>query len=525
MSFRKRPLKNRRHIRIFSAPSPPLFVRIFSGMWKGICSFFGIFFGIFSRKKKSTSVKKTFLRAVIFMGIALCIALLWAEYGQNAGKKIVKNTFFALGADLPKDKNGFTNILLLGAGGGELHAGKGSKLTDSIIIASIDADGKSVVMFSLPRDFYVETDHVHGRINEIVRDESRYFLKDLKKIPENAARIAELSGQKEKEFLWKLDAQADALAVEMLKKEIENIFQIDIQRVARIDFRGFESFVDAIGGVDVYVEKTINDPTYPDYEWGYNPFLLRKGQHHLDGETALQYARSRHGSSDFDRAKRQQNLLSAIKARMTSLSLLTSPSKIRNVLDVIQEYFISDISWDEIITLGKIADSLPRENISSYVLNDDPTQPGGFLVTPSRELYGGAFVLVPFLNLEKNKYAQIRAFLKVIFDKRALTHISPVPITILNGTHRVGIAGTLMMHLERFGWKIADVGNVGDTVKKTTIYYSNTPKAKKTAEILQVFLDSSFLQAKPSSEETESIEVVLGEDYSAPRRIPHLSSL
>ena len=515
MTFRKRSLSSS-----YSSP----FRHKKKNIFRFFLFFVTLFTNIFRPKPVTVSIKKYIIRAFLFSLFAVSLAFFWTEFGRGAGKTLVKNTFFALGADLPQDANGLTNILLLGHGGGETHAGKGAKLTDSIIIASLDIEGKSVVMLSVPRDFYVETDHVHGRINEIVREESKYFLRGLKQLPENKARLAELSGQKKKEFLWKLDAQADEKAVQVLRKEIENIFDIDIHRTARIDFRGFENFVDAIGGIDVFVEKTINDPTYPDYEWGYDPFFLKKGQHHLDGKTALKYARSRHGSSDFDRAKRQQKILSAIKTRATSLRVLTSPSKIRNILDVISEYYSSDISWEEMITLGKFADSLPRTNIASFVLNDDPSQPGGFLVTPDRELYGGAFVLVPFLNLEKDKYAQIRAFIRIIFPHRALTHLSPVPITILNGTKRVGIAGKLMLQLERFGWKIADVGNADDSVQKSVIYYADTPKAKKTAELLRAFFNAE-MHTKVFPENAEKIDVVLGTSYTKPYRIPLLSLL
>lgn len=476
------------------------------------------------KKEKKASLRRLFY-AFFFAIFALSVAFFWTEFGRETGKTLVKNTIFAFGAELPKDKKGFFNVLLLGSGGGEMHAAKGHKLTDSIIIASIDLSGKSVAMLSVPRDFYIETDHVYGRINEIVRDESKYFLKDIRQLPQNKTKLAELSGTKKKEFQWELEVQADEMAREILKDKIEEIFKISIHRTAQIDFRGFEKFIDAIGGVDVYVDKTINDPTYPDYEWGYDPFLLKKGQQHFDGRTALKYARSRHDSSDFDRAKRQQKLLSSMKERMTSLNVLTSPTKIRNVLDVINEYYKSDISFDEMITLAKFADSLDRNNILSYVLNDDPSQTGGFLVTPDRELYGGAFVLVPFLNLEKDKYAQIHAFLEVVFWKRGIATTGVMPITILNGTNRQGVAGGLMVQLERFGWHIADVGNAEENIKETTIYTPNTPKGRQTAELLASFFDTRIevKQKAPGEDAPDTIEIILGSDYRVPYRIPEIS--
>ncbi len=484
------------------------------------------------KKHSSRHIKLRIFFGIVFVFLALFIGLLWTDSGKQAGKDMVKDAIFALGADLPKDKNGFTNFLILGSGGGESHSGKGHKLTDSIMIVSADIAGRSVVIASIPRDLYIETKHVRGRINEIIRDESQYFLKDIKHVPENAAMLKSLSGMEHKKFMWKLEAQADALATEVMRKKIEEIFQMDIHRTARIDFQGFEKFVDAVGGIDVFVEKTIIDPTYPDFDWGYDPFRLEAGEHHLDGVTALKYARSRHDSSDFDRAKRQQNVISALKEKMTSLEILTSPSKLKKIFDVIQENYISDISWNEMITLAKFADKLPRDQIFSFVLNDDPTKPGGFLVTPSRELYGGAFVLVPFLNLENDKFARIRIFARMIFDYRNITGPSGIPITILNATNRTGIAGQLAVHLERFGWTISTIDNADVLSEETIIRCSDTVKAKETAQLLQSFFpakievmkDTNVLDnSTDASPDAEEVIVSLGSEYEKPYRIPKIS--
>lgn len=475
------------------------------------------------RKTNLSRVWRVF--SVLFVLGALTLVVLGTEFGRQAGKNAISSAVFSLGVDLPQDEHGLTNILLIGVGGGAYHADKGHKLTDSMMVASLDISGRSIVFLSIPRDLYVETPYVRGRINEIVRDESAVHLRDIRQQPEHAEALKTLTGEERQEYLWKLEAEADAMATESLRKEIEEILDIQIQRTARIDFKGFIDLVDAIGGIDVVVEKPINDPTYPDFGWGYDAFTLSVGAQTLDGEKALKYARSRHDSSDFDRARRQQKVITAVKEKMTSLNVLTSPSRLQDIFSVVQESFISDISWDEIITLAKFGSQLPKERMVSHVLNDDPSQPGGFLVTPDRSLYGGAFVLVPFLNLTDDKYAQIRAFAHLLFFHRSAAGIDSIPLTLLNGTNTTGVASTLSTSLERYGWVVSSVDNAPDAVPTTQIRYSDDPKSSVLAQLLLHFFSAELVPVSPEGQGTETplqpfLEVIIGNDFSGVYRIP-----
>ena len=97
-----------------------------------------------------------------------------------------------------------------------------------------------------------------------------------------------------------------------LAYEIGYLLGIPIDYYASINICGFPQLIDEVGGVDVCNSKTIDDPGYP-LDDGTCGFHLDPGMYHMDGATALAYARSRHGSSDFARAKRQQQLLGAIR--------------------------------------------------------------------------------------------------------------------------------------------------------------------------------------------------------------------
>jgi LCP family protein required for cell wall assembly len=396
-----------------------------------------------------------------------------------------------IGKKLPKDKNGYTNILILGEGG-QTH--QGGDLTDTIIVASINKKKPDVVMLSIPRDFWLKTDITESRVNEIVRDAKLY---------------------NERQGLEPDDAWNKGLKV--LEEKLEEVLDVEIHRYVKIDFIGFEKLIDAIGGVDVVVDRTINDPSYPDGNWGYERFFLKEGPQHLDGLTALKFARSRHDSSDFDRAARQQKILEAFRQKALSLGVLTSPTKIGDILTVIKENFQTDFEFKELVTLAGIGTKMDRNNVISRVLHDDPTRNGGFLVTPSRELYGGAFVLVPWLNMDVNyQFEQIQAYSDLVFEERFLS-FDPPKIEIENATYVQGLAGSLKMSLDRYNVPVFEIGTADEKSKITKITYLDNSKNKKTIAILKRLFQ---FQEEPLIEGEDRLLITIGSDYQKPYRIP-----
>jgi LCP family protein required for cell wall assembly len=166
---------------------------------------------------------------------------------------------------------------------------------------------------------------------------------------------------------------------------------IPIHYYVRLNFTAFEKLIDEIGGVDIYAEKTINDPKYPDEGTGYDPFYLPAGQHHLDGKTALKFARSRHGTGDFDRAKRQQQVILAARDQVVKLDQL--PRLIANgpaILSALGSSVQTDLSFDQSVQLARILNNVPREAYRGAVIDQTYTSP---YTTDT-----GAQVLIPLRN-------------------------------------------------------------------------------------------------------------------------------
>lgn len=397
----------------------------------------------------------------------------------------------AAGSDLKTDSYGHTNFLLLGTGG-EGH--DGADLTDTIIVASLDQEKQTVSMVSIPRDFYVDDDLVgSSRINEVYFNAKNHF-------------------------------ESDVRGLNHLKEKIEVMMGLPVHYWVKIDFKGFKELVDALGGIDINLQEGIYDPTYPkDGTYLFEPFSISAGQHHLDGETALKVARSRHTTSDFDRAQRQQNIIYALKEKALSTDIIFSSSKIQAILASLTNNITTNITLDEILTLGAVAADFSKENIKHRLIHDDPTQCGGFLYTPLREAYGGAFVLLPAGGL---KMLQIYTDLNFNYQ-----NIDPekVKIHVLNGTKRGGVAGENKQILQRYCFDIVGFGNAKSKQIPTTTYYykqkydeNNEPTdsrppsldflqkiipGKESTQIPQEYIENSYL-------DKADILIEFGEDYT-----------
>lgn len=420
---------------------------------------------------------------------------------------ITLQTFFSVaGADLPADKDGFTNILLLGAGDKDHD---GVDLTDSMMVVSLDPDDtKSAVMLSLPRDLYMlSTEKMgKGRINELYRNHKGYLR-----------RTEDLTG-----------AEASPLALKELAAEIGRKLGMEIHRVAKVDFTAFVDGVDALGGVDITVPYDIVDTEYPGPNYTYETFEIRQGPQHLDGETALKYARSRHTTSDFGRSARQQQLLTALGEKARAQGIARSPATITQLLKTLSEHVETTMTFAEVLGAAKLGEKIDREKMISMNLNietgiDTPfAVPGGFLYTPPRDQFDGASVLLPYSIPEYPvTWKQIQAFVQVLLHDREMLLAKP-QIQILNAGAKSGTARILGNELVRYGFdNVADPQNASDDRKNplklpATIVVARTPEDKKTAEFFADVLGLPMGPLPPEilPEKQGQVTIVLGTDYA-----------
>jgi LCP family protein required for cell wall assembly len=158
------------------------------------------------------------------------------------------------------------------------------------------------------------------------------------------------------------------------------------------DFEAFITLVDMVGGVEIDVPYAISDPTYPDMNYGFDPFVIGAGRQRMDGRTALKYARTRHGDNDYQRGERQMQVLKAVGLKATDGSLL--PSLLMNAPSLMGEltgHVYTDLTLDELVPLALFAARVPVENIKTasmsgrYLANIVVTGDGGTLTVPNYE--------------------------------------------------------------------------------------------------------------------------------------------
>lgn len=406
----------------------------------------------------------------------------------KAFKTIDYSAFLSFaGSSLKTDTYGHTNFLILGIGGG-IH--DGADLTDTIMIASLDPKHKSVALLSIPRDLNIKDDITYSsRINAIYADAKTKF-KDSKK------------------------------ALDHLKVKVEDTFGIPIHYYIKLDFKSFEQLIDAIGGIDVVVENNLYDPYYPRGETlGYEIFSIKKGPNHLDGKTALKYVRSRKTTSDFDRANRQQQVMYAIKDQALKIGTLLDGGKIEAILDILKDNIETDLTVKEILSLGSYGKDITPDKIVHRLIHDDPNQCGGFLYTPDKDFFGGAFVLLP-AGGEK----WLKRYADLVLNNQEIA-LDNVKIQILNSTKSNGAAGETKQILQRFCFEISKFGN--GKVKDfplTSYYYLNKAKPQETATRPQILdLLEKLIPGKESTNITDSyleyfaisdIVIELGLDYA-----------
>ncbi len=321
------------------------------------------------------------------------------------------------------------NILLLGVGGGT-H--EGPDLTDTIIFASLNEKNKNVAMLSIPRDLWVAD--LSGKVN------TAYVI----------------GNEKQK-----------GRGLTLARAVVSKIVGKQINYVLVVNFDGFVKAVNLVGGLDVVVTNTFDDYAYPitgqeDNTCGhadneiaslsaqiasgsasdldifpcrYKHIHFDKGIQHMDGETALEYVRSRHAlgseGSDFARSKRQQAVITAFKNKIFSAQTFLNPAKVVDLYTILAGSIDTDIKQDEIDDFIRLTQNLKNGKITSGVLdtgNEENNYQGLLINPPISPEFENAWVLIP--RAGTSDYSQIQNYLNCELNEK--TCITPTPSVVSN---------------------------------------------------------------------------------------------
>ncbi|MDQ7029169.1 MAG: LCP family protein [Ardenticatenia bacterium] len=263
---------------------------------------------------------------------------------------------------------------------------KGPWRTDTMILVRVDPVAKKAAMISIPRDLYVLIPD-YGRGAHFERINTANVYGDLFDYPGGGPALA--------------------------KRTIYRNFGIQVDRYVIVDFDGFRKLIDMIGGIEVDVPRKIVDTQYPTEDYGYTTVRFEAGLQHMDGERALQYARTRKSTSDFDRAKRQQQVMMAVRDKVLSLDILPSltPRNVLNMINTLGTSVQTDLTLEEILALAQVGQEIRAEDISQVIIDANYVIP---------RTINEAEVLVP-------RWERIRQLLTTALGEDVVEPVAPIP--------------------------------------------------------------------------------------------------
>lgn len=373
-------------------------------------------------------------------------------------------------------RDDFWNInVIIAWFGWEGHGG--GYLADSIMVASFNPRLWAVTMMSVPRDLYVFNDQekIIGRINAV---------------------FSHSVGRK-----LQLDTWAKALS-----DKLEQIMGIKTPYYALVDFWWFKDVIDTLGWITIDVPEVIHDTTYPAVEnWWYMTVHFDTGINVMDWEKALEYARSRHSSSDFSRSLRQQLIIQAIINKLMSNGL-GNVNKLKQLYTNYTKMVTTNISLKEMIGMVKYVDNL--KHIFSFWYTTECSEmnykysfPACFLYNPPRELFDGASAIVPiwgttptdvsFYDYTKNFAFYVAHNQEYLIENQKIQVLNAIDKKYAKATIKRSdaFANQLAVKLKKYAFNILSVQNFSHSLSGTTVYVLGSWEYKQTIKTLKNFVN------------------------------------
>ncbi|MGB9752365.1 MAG: LytR family transcriptional regulator [Roseiflexus castenholzii] len=388
--------------------------------------------------------------------------------------------------------------------------------SDTLMLVRVDPQVRTVSMLSIPRDSVVPVPRLGwAKIN------AAYGY--------GYANAATLYGDSVEP-----SAAGGALAAEA----VEQFLGVTIDYIAQVDFRGFERLVDSVGGVLIDVPSPILDAEYPTENYGVERIYIPAGLQVLDGRTALIYARTRHGSSDFERSKRQQQVLRALFDQVRNRGLLANTTLLPRWIEVLTQHVRTTLPVSDLRAMAELA-ALARDLDSSRILqlsinpndvaidredgSDIYWNPNDIAALVARWEAGPDLtatppiaslptqVAVPDASPDDPLHGSAPTLLPSVVEPGAV-------VQVLNGARVEGIAGRVSAFLEKRGFVVADPETVTRVYEHTLIIdYTGRPETRRLlAEALGVNARYVLAPAPPDAPPpgyNVDIVVIVGRDY------------
>ncbi|MBL7162201.1 MAG: LCP family protein [Anaerolineales bacterium] len=411
------------------------------------------------------------------------------------------------------DEKSQINVLILGVDDRVDELDDGPPRTDTMILATINPENKTAGMLSLPRDLWVDVPgYGYYKINQA------YFLGESQAISGGGAGLA-------------MDT-------------VDEFLDVQIPYYVQINFNTFIQLIDEMGGVKIDVPERI----MVNIGKG-NVKTLQPGVQTLPGDIALAYVRARNtADGDFDRTRRQQQVLFGIFQRLTDFNLIPTlinkaPSLYKNVASGVN----TNLTLSQIAKLAQLAYGIPNENIQHLVIGHDQvvegfSYNGMYILSPipeqiealKNELFNMAPVVTnptprpsstPVTTLPAPTETREPSFVEEILSTDEAQPTTPPPqegpsIAVHNGTGTSGLAGDTAEYLKANGVRVTEIGNAGESYTYTTIidYTGNPDTITQLSQLLGLSDIKIYNRYDPDSE--VDLLLTLGNDWAESNTLP-----
>lgn len=418
------------------------------------------------RNNKSSRKKVLFTLLFIFLVIATGGFFLYKYASECEGDEcgaFIKPIAATINPKLKRSEQGLTNMLLVGLDTRESNSGLLN--TDTIILLTVDHKNQSTVMTSIPRDLWVTYTLPNGNVSS----------SKINSVYASGEYVEEGKG------------------IETLTNVVENITGTEVHYYAKVTLKGFIEVVDRIGGVDIEVEEFYRDG-YPDtelppemlaecvpyyHDGRYCIFTFEEGQNHLDGQMALIYSRMRILSpqGDFDRARRQQQVIEAVKDKILSTETFLDPGKLWDLYNILKDNIeTSRITINDIRAALNLKDQINTEEIANVVLDPNlGNVPGKYIYRPTDFPDRGYYI-----EAKDKTYTQIQTLLENIRKFPGIYNEQPT-ISLYNATGNPVLEKDWMIELDEKN-PIFQIRDLNRVIPNTQNQYEDVRIYKFTEE-------------------------------------------
>ncbi len=330
--------------------------------------------------------------------------------------------------------------------------------TDTMLVMSLDPLNKTAAMLSIPRDTFIDRPGTfQGKING-----------------------AYATG-------------GPALA----RKVVSDLLGVPINSYAIVNFDAFDKVIDGVGGIIVDAKRPVRDESYPTPDYGIERIDILAGPQLMHGDISLRYARSRHETNDYSRARRQQEIVGGLRARLAQPEALrTLPA----LIDTVGTSVATDFDPANVLPLARTGVGLGSSAIQSEVLY--PCGGGDFPHCELTELNDqNGFYLIP----NKQKILDFAA--QVFYDPKIRQEAAQVEV--LNSGARAGTAPSVADRLALRAYGITDVTD-GPAAKSAIVL--RTGSKRYTAEQLRTVLGNIPIEISSATTGPDII-VRIGSDF------------